>query len=433
MSNNNKTKLSRREILMLALASGGGIGLRALLTGVPIHFLTKRSMAQAANENFLVFSSRRASDPVNANIPGTYKANYQHAGAFSNPVNMTIGDQTHQAADVWDGLRDGIKANANFFHLRSGTNSHNEQRAVLTASGGVQSPLGRGTEMIPSAISYETSKTLGTQVPNPIAINSDILSYQGRDQQIYRPTGVKGLFPGITPELQNARSFRDQMVDDLYTSVKNSGSTAQKNFLDEHIVSGNKARQLGTQLSEALAEINNNSQDNAMRVTAALLALKITPAVMVGLDFGGDNHADGNLAGEVNDHRSAIDSINLLYDSLSVYGIQDKTTFAQLNVFGRTTRRNSRGGRDHWGNASMMFSFGPNIKGGMIGDLAADNNNRYNAMGINSQTGGTNGADIESGRTLHSAAKSLMAAMGISKEKAEEMVIGGKVVDAYLK
>jgi|GEM_PF-3861578 len=53
-------------------------------------------------------------------------------------------------------------------------------------------------------------------------------------------------------------------------------------------------------------------------------------------------------------------------------------------------------------------------------------------MAINSVTGGTAGADIDANETHQSAAKSLIAATGVSEAKAESMVEGGKVVKAYL-
>jgi len=430
---NNKNNLSRREVLMMAMVSGGGIGLRSLLTGLPIHFLTRRSIAQTSPANYLVYCARRSGDPMNCNVPGTYKEGYDHAAAFATPEMMTIGNQTHQAASAWNRLNNSIKQTANFFHMRTNTNSHNELDTVMKIFGSIEPIEGRSSEMLPSIISYEMSKRLNTQLQSPIAMGG-ILSFKGRNQQVYSPNSIRSLFPSnLSDSLINARAFRDQQIDLIYRDLASNGTPAQKRFLDAHAASGNQARQLGTQLSEALQEVRGNSQDDEMRTAAALLALNVTPAVTVDLNFGGDNHGDANLNDEVTRHNSGVDSINLLHDELRKYGIDDKTTFAMLNVFGRTTRRNSRGGRDHWNSQSVMFSFGPNIQGGMIGDTAIDNRGRYASQAINSNTGRVENPDIETNRTLHSAAKSLMVATGFDESKVNELVDGGKVVKAYLK
>ena len=428
---NKKNELNRREALMLALASGGGIGLRSLLTGLPIHFLTRRSMANTGGK-FLVYAARRAGDPVNCNVPGTYKAGYDHADEYSTPVNMRIGNQTHQAAPVWDTLRAGIKSSANFFHLRSRTNSHNELDSVMKVFGAIDAIEGRGSEMLPSVIAHEMSKLLGTQLTSPLALGG-ILSYKGRNQQVYRPTNIKSLFPSnMSNAVVNARRFRDQQIDLIYRDLKSNGTPAQKRFIDNHIVSGSRARQLGNQLAAELESINGNGANDTMRTAAALIALKVAPVVSLELDFGGDNHGDSQLANEVRRHESGITAINELYDALSGYGIADQTIFSMLNVFGRTPQRNSRGGRDHWGPQSIMFSFGAGVRGGMIGDIArGGRRNRFEALGINSDTGLTQNPDIDPNFTLHSAAKSLIAATGIEENKVNEMVNGGKIVKAY--
>jgi hypothetical protein len=82
-----------------------------------------------------------------------------------------------------------------------------------------------------------------------------------------------------------------------------------------------------------------------------------------------------------------------------------------------------------------MFSFGAGVRGGMIGDLLTNGSRRdwFYAQGINSQTGGIQNPDIDPQQTLHSAAKSLIAATGIEEAKVDEMVLGGKVVRAFLR
>ncbi len=443
---NKKIKLSRREALIMALCSGGGLGLRSLLTGVPIHFLTRRSMAQTAGKH-MIYCYSRDGDPVNSNAPGTYKTGYEHPPAYQTPENITLGSQTLQAAGVWNNLNNNIKQTANFFHLRTTAVAHNESNQALTLNGNVGPIVGSSAEMLPSVISNEMSKLLGTQLDSPISMaasgNTNVntqtvgavsATFKGRNQQLYLPTGVKSLFPALSQNLTNARSIRDQYVDSLYSTLKATGTPAQKNYVDEHIVSGGRARQLGDQLVTALNTVDSDTEENVMKTAAALLALKVTPLVTLSINFGGDNHDDNAAkATEVTGHTNGITTINSLYDALVSYGIQDQTIFSMLNIFGRDTRFNTRGGRHHYGSHTVMFSFGPGIKGGMIGDVAqTGSNNFYQSMAINSVTGGTAGADIDANETHQSAAKSLIAATGVPEAKAETLVEGGKVVKAYL-
>lgn len=436
MKNNKKTNkqvvLNRRDLLIAGMLSGGGIGLRSLLTGLPVHFLTKRSMA-AVGGTFLVYCGRSSGDPVNCNVPGTYKEGYDHSAEFRNPVDMRIGTQVHKAATAWNDLNAEIKQTANFFHLHTLTNSHNEMDTVNKIFGAIDPIEGRAAEMLPSMISYEMSKLLGTSLEAPIGLGGP-LEFKGRTQTIYNPTDITALFPtGLSEARVNARKFRDQLMDSTYRDIKTNGTPAQKRFLASHAISGDKAKELGEQLAQALAGINGNSQDDRMRTAAALLAIKVTPVVTLGLDFGGDNHGDNNLTNETARHKTAVASINVLQQALKGYGIEDKTIFALLNVFGRTPTVNSQGGRDHHGEQSIMFSFGAGVKGGMIGDLRPSNRRGFQSSPINSVTGRVENPDIDHRETLHSAAKSLMVATGISEKRVNEVVTGGKIVKAYLK
>lgn len=425
-------QISRRDLILAAAYGSGGLGLRSLLTGIPIHFLTNRSMA-ATTGKYLVYCARRSGDPVNCNVPGTYVPDYAHSNEFKTPVDIRLGTQTYKAAPAWNTLSNEIKASANFFHLRTTTNSHNELESVMKIFGAIEPIEGRAAEMLPSVISHELSQQLGTQLPHPIALKG-ILSYKGKNQKVYSPQNIKSLFPSNqTAQLSDARLFRDRQIDSIYKDVKTSGTPAQKRFLDDYVISGQKARDLGNQLAQELATVTGNSQADQMRTAAALLALKVTPSVIVGLDFGGDNHSDGGLTDETARHKSGIADINLLFETLKSYGIHDKTVFAMCNVFGRTPWTNSTGGRDHHGRQSVMFSFGPSIKPGVIGDIKIGDRNRYEAQAINSQTGGIANPDIDAEKTLHSAAKSLIAATGITETQVNKIVTGGKVVKSFLK
>lgn len=436
-NNENETddifKLDRRQILINAMTASSGLALRSLLTGIPITFLTHRAMA-AGEARYLVYSSSGSGDPMNANVPGTYMENFDHPAVWNDPVNINLGGTNYQGAAVWNDLNSEILANANFFHHRSNTNSHNELASVMTAFGAVRSSTGTQTEMIPSLVAQQNSARLATQIRTPLALGS-ILKFEGKNQKIYNPQGIKSLFPTNLADRQIAmRNFRTTQLDAVYRSIKQQGTSAQMKFLDQYALSEDKAKVLGESLATALASVNGNSDADDMRTAAALLALNVTPVVTVRIGFGGDNHGDTNLNSEVTQHRNAISTINTLYDALSSYNIQDRTTFAALNVFGRTPQRNNRGGRDHHGNSSVMFSFGPDVNAGVTGGLVVGGRrNRPEAQGINSVTGGIENPDINASVTLHSAAKSLLVASGVDSTKVDSLVLDGKVVQSYVK
>ena len=84
-------------------------------------------------------------------------------------------------------------------------------------------------------------------------------------------------------------------------------------------------------------------------------------------------------------------TIGQLWQELNDAGIQDRVSFAMLNVFGRTPQPNSRGGRNHNRHHNVMVAFGANINPGVYGGVA--DNGR--CLPIDPTTGeGVTGAQI---------------------------------------
>lgn len=422
----------RREALLGAIAAGGGLALRSLLLGLPTQFLTQRSMA-LTQANFLVYSMNSGGCPINCNVPGTYVTGFDHAPEFATPVMTQWGSQNHLAASCWSNLKNEIKKTSNIFNLRSLTNSHNQMGDVTNIFGSIESPENSSAEMLPSIIAHELAKQHKTQLNYPVAMSGP-LTVGGKNQKIYSPSSIKALFPsGVDAALANARTFRDQQLDLLYKDIKTNGTPAQMRFMSNYVSSADEAKKLAGGLADALSSVTGNEEIDYMKTAAALLALKLTPVVTVGISFGGDNHADTDLVGEVARHKTGIASINSLYDSLKTFGIENKTTFALLNVFGRTTKVNGRGGRDHNGSHTIMYSFGAGVKGGVIGETQVGKfKSNFEVLDLNSATGKAMGADITATQTLHSAAKSLMVATGIPESQVNKLVTGGKVVKPFL-
>src|SRR5580658_7689989 len=101
--------ITRRQALMSTLLGAGGIGLRALATGLPASLLLspRRALASplpagctATNAQFIILNTSGNGDPINASVPGTYEdANIAHSlDPTMAPTSLTIQGQTYTAA-----------------------------------------------------------------------------------------------------------------------------------------------------------------------------------------------------------------------------------------------------------------------------------------------------------------------------------------------
>jgi hypothetical protein len=103
-------------------------------------------------------------------------------------------------------------------------------------------------------------------------------------------------------------------------------------------------------------------------------------------------------------------------------------SFASLNVFGRTLKRNSAGGRNHNQNHHVMMMFGKNVRGGVIGGVQALADD-FAATGIDSATGKSSASgDISPLSSLESAATTLGAVLALPDDRVAKRIIGGKKV-----
>src|SRR6185295_14634605 len=93
----------------------GGLGLRALATGLPVSFLARPLVARAddlyscADKNkaqYLIMSMSSAGDPSNANVPGTY--DFPDIAHSPDPrmagVPINLGGKMVTGAQVWANL-----------------------------------------------------------------------------------------------------------------------------------------------------------------------------------------------------------------------------------------------------------------------------------------------------------------------------------------
>jgi hypothetical protein len=427
-------KLSRREMLFRAAAASGSIGLKSLLIGLPPSFIASRAMAQDSLQ-YLIFSESASGDPVNCNAPGSYVPGVWHGfdSDFVNPPVFQFGDQPFQAAVPWGQLSSDLRARLNFFHLRTKANAHPESAIVQTIFGSIKDENGANVESLPSAIAQELGSGLGTLQPQPISL-SGRLSYRGLNQGVVQPTSLKSLFEADTrPVRQSLAQLRDQQVDELYRDLKVNGTPAQRRYMDQYTHSKSQAMKVGEGIMEALTDVIDNSEDSQVKTAVALIAMGITPVVRIELSFGGDNHRDSGLEREVTETREGARRLDLMWNELKKYSLQDRVCFAMLNVFGRTLRDSTQGshpyvGRGHNARHNVMVSFGSKVRGGVTGGLDG-----LNASGINSLNGGISNPDVSPDQTHESAVKSLMSALNISDSRLEKRVLGGKIIRGYLR
>jgi hypothetical protein len=429
--------MRRRDALLTTLFGAGGVGLRALATGLPAAaFLrplsafgqTAPGCVDATKAQYLILSTSSAGDPVNANAPGTYDfPDIVHAADPSmEGVPLVLGDQPPRtAARVWSTLAPTTLARTSFFHHATLTNNHPNLPKVLSLMGSTAR-----AEMLPSIFAKQLAPCLGTVQTEPVSIGAgEILTFEGRGLPNLPPTGLRDVLTKPDGALKDLTQLRDTHLDRIHEILKQRGTKGQKDYLDRLALSRRQARSLADDLLDTLAAIKSNRSDGQVAAAAALIRMNVSPVIAIKIDFGGDNHTDaGLLAAEVPQATTGVQRINDLMTALAGYGLTDRVTFAMLNVFGRTLKKLGTVGRDHWASHNTAVLIGKNVRPGVIGGLEAKGGD-YAATAINSTSGAPDPAgDIKFEDTLGSLGKTLGAALGVARPALDQQISRGKVV-----
>ncbi len=434
-------KASRRNVLIGSACGAGLLGLRSFVTGLPTNWLLGDRVAHAAElptPQYLILATSNSGDPMNANCPGSYMA-----GTENNPLpemaasDLSFGATKAKGAACWGTLPAALRARMSFFHHRTYTNAHPEHRKVMTLHGAAKGASGNGQEMLPSLFSSELASALGTIQREPVPLGNELLTYEGRALDGIDPTGLKSLFDLPDDLLSRLTALRDQEIDALYGDLRANGSRVQRQFLDRYALGREQVRKLGDELATLLARLpldptDKDSPTDQIVAAVALMKLKVAPVVTIHLPFGGDNHNDSDLTAERDQTVGSMATLTTLWNELTAQGLQDQVSFASLNVFGRTLKRNASGGRNHNQNHHVMMMFGKNVRGSVIGGavpLAGD----FAASAIDSKTGAASAnGDIDPLSSLESAAKTLYTALDLPAAGMEKRIVGGKVVKAAI-
>ena len=430
------------------LFGSGLVGLRSLATGVPAAILAnpRKALAQAPDAapptaikpQFLIFSTTGAGDPVNCNAPGTYDdPNIGHSSdPIMAPTPMTFGTESIKAAQIWSTLPAAVLARTCFFHHATYTVIHPDEGKVLRMMGAVA-----GGEMLPSMLSRELAPALGTVRQQPISLSGsfpEAVYFQGAPQPLLTPTTLSSVLAppkGGGLGAMDLVKLRDQGLDSLNALVKAQGGTAQKNFIDQYASSTTQLRTLQNGLLTSLSTLKNDNQDSQIQAALILFQMKVTPVVVVHIDFGGDNHSDVNLSTEIAGHKSGMATLTKMMDAVTAANLKDQVTFAMMNVFGRTMiAKDSANGRQHNEGHHVTVMVGPKIKSSVIGGVAQPAAGKeYQAMRIDSATGkGSASGDVEYRATFGAMGQTLAAAVGLSSDTIKKNILTGAPIAAAL-
>jgi len=430
----------RRTLLQSALFGAGLLGLRSLATGLPKSWILGERVAhaEAATPQYLILATSSNGDPLNANAPGSFVPGAEHSPLPDlAAADVTFGAGTYKAAKCWGSLPDELRARMAFFHHRTYTNAHPEHRKVMALQGAAKLATGNGSEMLPSLIASELASALGTIQTEPIPIGSELMTFEGRALGNIDPLSLKGLFEEPDDLLTGLTSLRDSEIDAICADLKSNGTAMQRQFLDRYALGRDQVRKLGGDLANLLTRLpvdpaNKDSPVDQVIAAVALVKLKVAPVVTLHMPFGGDNHNDSDLSTEAQDTLDSMTTLTTLWTELVAAGLQDQVTFASLNVFGRTLKRNVGGGRNHNQNHHVMTLFGKHVQGGVIGGVDVVDSD-YGAVAIDSKTGKVGpGGDIDPLTSLESAGKTLAAAVQVPADVIDKRIAAGKVVSAAI-
>ena len=431
--------LSRRQLLHASLAGVGVIGLRAMATGLPISFLlnpksVRADDACAATAQSLILSMSAHGDALNCNVPGTYDLPATFAAGTINhadPADMSmtatqlsIGGKKWTAAKPWSTLPQNILDRTVFFHHSTGTANHGELGRVLELFGALR----RG-QWLPSYFAKTMRACLNTVQPQPVTIGGEQLSFEGQYLPKLTPTGLKAVLAAPQDLAAKLQGLRDDTLNKLNQALKEkrAQTTAERAFLDNMALSQTDLRTMIQQVASDLSTIQSDDATNQVTAAALLIKMNVTPVVTIHLPFSGDNHSDANFGNEATQTTASVNNIKNLMSKLKSYGLEDKVTFATLNVFGRTF--DSLNGRGHNASHSVALMIGKGFKGSVVGGIVPGGH----AADIDPKTGAAaDGGDLSASESLASVAKTLGAGIGLTDAQLNDQITSGTAIGSIL-
>ncbi|MEE9385280.1 MAG: DUF1501 domain-containing protein [Nannocystaceae bacterium] len=437
--------LTRRSFTLRTSLGLGRLAMASVATGVPAWFLSAPQQSTAQLRRFgddvdpgraqlLVLSTAGAGDPLNANAPGTYAfPDIVHpADPSMAETPLRLGDVETSAAQVWSTLPQWVLDRTAFVHHSTPTQIHTDHPKVLE----LMERAAQNEGMLEMFARY-LAPTVGTLLDTPVSAGAGpVLKANGRTIANQNPTLLRDLLAQPEGPLTNLATLRDATLDKIHLELKANGTPDQRAFLDNVATSRDQARNLANDVVSILGEINDNRETGQLLAAIALLKLKLSSTIAIDFAFGRDNHADPGLADEIAQHQTGVAAIAQLMERLRAEGLAEQTTFAIMNVFGRTLVRNGLEGRDHWKNHHVSLIVGRNVRAGVYGGIKKFDNglfSDYTAMDINPDTGaGEDEASILLDDTFFGVAKTLGRALGIHGTTLDANLAPGQAISAAL-
>jgi hypothetical protein len=431
---------TRRRMLLSTLFGAGGVGLRALATGLPAAFLAnpRRALADLAacvpeKAQSIIFSTSAAGDSINCSVPGTYEDPMivHSPDPALAPKPLVIRGQTYTAGAPWAALPQKVLDRTVFWHLMTDTPVHSKQPEVLRLMGATPA-----REMLPSLLARQLAPCLGTVQPQPISVGaltpSESLSYGGAALPVIPPLALRATLANPQGPLSGLQALRTRTLDDLYGLYKEQATPAQKRHLDSLLTSHRQVRSIEQGLLDALSLIKDNAPASQVKAAITLIQMKVSPVVVIHVPFGGDNHRDPGLQLETAETLTGVATIGALMEQLAAAGLEDRVSFVTLNVFGRTLGPGNNNGRTHNANHQVSLTIGKPFAGGVIGGVVPVDAD-YGALPLDAKTGaGRPDGEIAAVDTLAAFAQTVHAAVGADPSGIKAPRNTGQVVRAAL-
>src|SRR3954467_8337609 len=431
--------VTRRQSLQAWLPGARAIGLPAMAAGPPISFLVNPRSARAdatgaCSAQYLILSMSASGDALNCNVPGTYDLPATFAAGSVNhsdptdlsmaPTSLSLAGKKFTAAKPWAGVPQATLDRTVFFHHRTGTANHGELGRVLQLFGALR----RG-QWLPTFLAKSLRTRLDCVQAQPVTIGGEQLSFEGQYLPKLTPTGLKAVLSAPKDLQLTLQQLRDDTLNKLNATLKEnrSATTAERAYMDNMAHAQTDLRTMIDQVAADLATIQSDDAANQVTAAALLIKMNVTPVVTIHLPFSGDNHSDANFSNEASQTPASINNIKTLMTKLKTYGLQDKVTFATLNVFGRTF--DTLNGRGHNASHSVAIMIGKGFKGSVVGGIVPGGH----AADIDSATGlASDGGDLAATDTLASVAKTLGVGIGLTDAQLDDQITSGVPIKSVI-
>lgn len=174
---------------------------------------------------------------------------------------------------------------------------------------------------------------------------------------------------GVTPERMEGRKGLLQAVDAHFNSMEKSDALSAMNSYYQRaysLISSQKAREAFDVTQEPAEARDLYGRHNfGQRLLLARRLVEAGARFVTVSDGGWDHHR--NIKGAMQGQLPYVDQgLAALLSDLSNRGLLASTLVVLTTEFGRTSRLNQDGGRDHWPKVFSMMLAGGGIKGGVI-------------------------------------------------------------------